>query len=224
MISDTVIKEALISAYDYEAEILEAQAASSELHVFSEKYREKMQNISRMARHRYVTVMHGRRRLALVVAAIIAIMIAATVTTIAIVRPQIFYHIKEHVDSWEYTFTQKDPEKLASGFEYKEPEIPEGYKIIEENRDAEYFSYDVYYEDKKGHFIHYDQKDIESGYSMNMTNTSRQKDIVISGNKATLFSEDDTYTILWNDGYYVYTLYGDCDKKTLVQMAESISD
>lgn len=44
MISDTVIKEALISAYDYEAEILEAQAASSEPHVFSDNYRERMRN------------------------------------------------------------------------------------------------------------------------------------------------------------------------------------
>ena len=223
MISEEILKDALTMAYDQEIDVIEKQASLENLHSFSKSYRARMQNIARMAKRKYVTIMHKRRRLALVVAAVIIMMLAAAVTTLAIVRPQIFYKITKDVGAWNYKFLQEDPNEAVKGFEYKKPVTPDGYTIEEENKDADIYSYDIYYTNNAGKYITYNQEGLEKEYDVNITDTMKKvKEITINNEEAIVFEEEDVHLILWNDGYYVYSLAGNCEEKELIEMAESI--
>ena len=223
MIDEVMLKEALVTSYDRECNVLEERASISGMHTFPQDYYYRMRKISKMAGRRYVTVMHRRVRLALVVAVLIAVMIAATVTTIAIIRPQIFYTIKKGVKSWDYTFRQEDPDKLAGEFVCKKPEVPEEYSIYDEQFAEQLGSYVVDFEDNHGHFINYEQEDMSKQYDISLTDTfTEEKEVLINGYKGKLLSEDDMHYILWNDGYYVYFLGGNCPEDVVIKMAESV--
>ena len=171
MIDEMMLKDALLIAYDRECSTLERGTENVVPHVFSESHLIRIRKLCSTARQQHVTVLHHRFRLAFLVAALIAIMIAASITTIAIVRPQIFYSVRKGLKSWDYSFRQEDPNKLAGEFVCKKPVVPEGFKISDELYVEETGSYILFYEDNDNHFLNYQQEDASDGFDMSLTDS-----------------------------------------------------
>jgi hypothetical protein len=218
-----MLKDALLIAYDRECSTLERGAENVVPHVFSESHMIRIRKLCSTAKRQHVTVLHRRFRLAFLVAALVAIMIAAAVTTIAIVRPQIFYSVRKGLKSWDYTFRQEDPNKLAGEFVCKKPVVPEGYEIVEENKDKATKLYTIFYQNKNGRYIYYDQAGVDETFDMSLTDAfTNEESVKINGHTGTLYTEDDMNYVLWNDGYYIYIIGGDCSRSVVMEMARSI--
>ena len=221
MIDEAVLKEALTILYDREGDYLEKMASTEKPCNFTRSYYSEMQQISKKAGHCYVTMMHRRLRLAVVAAALVVLMVTATVTAIAIVKPQIFYNLIARSEIYEYRFKQKGTGKNILEFEFKKPIPPEGYEIVEEEKDEDMFSYRILYENENGDYIDYDQES-PVNLSINVPYNGKRKTVKVNGYTGELFRQEETRYLLFEDGYYVYTLSGNCTEAELIEMAKTI--
>ena len=161
-----------------------------------------------------------RYRRVLIAAAIIVMILAMTVTTIGVLRPQILYDIKEKLTHWDIQFTQNSDETVSPGFEYIRPPIPEGYRITEEVKTFE--DYDITMEDDVGHVINYLQMGID-GTSLDLFNEKEDiRQTEINGRNAIVSHNGEMHTILIEDGKYAYLLEGECDYHILMKIAEEL--
>ena len=161
-----------------------------------------------------------RYRRVLIAAAIIVMILAMAATAIGVVRPQIFYEIKEKLTHWDIQFTQNSDETVSPGFEYIRPPIPEGYRITEEVKTFE--DYDITMEDDAGHVINYLQMGID-GTSLDLFNEKEDiRQTEINGRNAIVSHNGEMHTILIEDGKYAYLLEGECDYHILMKIAEEL--
>lgn len=149
----------------------------------------------------------------------VLIMILATASVIAIVKPKIYYDIKEMIDRWRITFSVEG-ESEENSFEPIKPVIPEGFEIVsEENGD---FTYSLKLRNQEGKEIIYDQS-TPDGMSIILdseNHTTRKgyyknHEIVIS-------KSDEVVTILCEDSKYIYLIAGDVDESIMIRMMESL--
>lgn len=161
-----------------------------------------------------------RYRRVLIAAAIIVMILAMAATAIGVVRPQIFYDIKEKLTHWDIQFTQNSDEAVSPGFEYILPPIPEGYRITEEVKSFE--DYDITMEDDAGHVIYYLQMEPDSS-SLDLFNEKEGiQQTEISGRNAIISHNGDMHSILIEDGKYAYLLEGECDYDTLLDIVKQL--
>ena len=161
-----------------------------------------------------------RHRRVLIAAAIIVMILAMTATAIGVVRPQIFYDIKERLTHWDIQFTQSSDEAVSSGFEYISPTIPEGYRITDEVQGLG--SYYVEYSNKSGSRIIYLQMAPENA-TTSISGEEGMEKTQINGRSAIVFNMDNYHMIVIENGEYVFELEGDCEFSELYEMAENLT-
>lgn len=216
--SDTVIKKAIIDSYDREVDSYEKELASVSPHEFSVSFERKMKNLLKAPTAKYVRVFRRPMRLALAVTLSIIMVVSGALVAFAISRPEIRTYIKEMIDSIRYRFTQDVAEETKE-FEYIKPKAPGAFRITEEEKEAN--KYMLLYTDDDHRFINYVQYEPNAS-TIHISDTGAKENIKIKGNEAEMYVEDDTYYLIWNNGNYVFTLYGDCTKEDLIKMAENI--
>lgn len=228
---DARLKRALEIAYERKWKALDKEVEQGPKYAFSKEYDEKVLNesfkvldtgigIRRNAWDK--TQFYGipRVRRALLVAALIALMIIGSVTVYALSHPEIIYNIKKTFTEWSFSFQQNDPEKATIDFVFIEPEIPDGFNIVSEEKITNW--YEVQYENGQGEIIFYTQN-LTDNLGLKINGEGQEyKDIEINGNKGLAYIQNNSWTIIWDNGYYIFELMGNVDYDMLFNMAESI--
>lgn len=216
----TKLKEALIDAYDSEMAGLEAEASDAPEHVFSAEFEHKMKAAFKIAERRYVHVGRIRMRRAVMLAVIVALLVATTLATIAVAKPDLFYVIKKNNVSWNMFFEQRGTVTGEEGFTRIKPVAPEEYKVTKEVKSS--LAYDIYYKNGTEQTIAYSQILAEgAGTGLDAENTGIHE-TTINGHKAIVSHKDGYHMIFFDDGLCIYQLYGNCDYSTLKSLAVSV--
>ncbi len=232
---DIKLKKALELAYGKKWDAYDNEIANVPDYVFPEGYNEKVLNkcykvLNTESDYRQVMVntsdmkFHARPRLrrALLVAALIAVMLIGTITAYALTHPEIISSIKKTITEWTFHFQQTDPETAAEEeFIPLKPETPEGFKITYEEA-VPSLSYDIQYEDNDGHLIVYSQYETESLELKISGEGDEYTEIDINGHNGQAYHQMNDWTIVWDNGYYVFKITGNCELGALVKMAESV--
>ncbi len=227
------LRNALELAFIKEWQELDDEVYSAKTHEFPEGYREEVlkksyevldSNGSGFENRRVNTQweFHGRPRIrrALLVAALIALMVIGAVTAYALTHPEIIYNIKKSFTEWTFHFQQTAPDSITEEFVPVKPETPEGFEIVLEEIVLNAI-YEIQYEDSSGHSIIFDQSEVES-LGLNVDGEAEIKEIEIKGHRGFTYQKYSEWYILWDNGYYLFELSGDCDYDILLKMAESI--
>ena len=218
-----ILRSALRESVRLELRQMEALPETAEMGSFSPAFEERMKKVFPMVTRRYSAV--GRRtiRRAALIAAILTLILATSAIVIAVTVPQIHYIIFKSNISWDMLFEQEDPNGMAEQeFRPIKPTFPEGYEVVEEINNGDHYSVDAV--NQQGLHIFYDQFRAEgSGVTMNAEGESI-KEVVIDGHRFVIQSNEPTSTVLFEDGYYMYLINGDCDSKTLIEVGKTILD
>ena len=167
--------------------------------------------------------MSRRRRIGILVAVLIMVL-AMTAVAIAIIKPHIYYVIKESIISWDFNFEQEKSEPGRKNndfhFTYIKPKTPDGYSIVKEEKES--VGYSVEYKDDDGHSIYYTQQLPDA---LTVSIDSEKHKITkkeIGGNEVIIGVSDEDVLSICNDGNYVYDIDGTCDVDTITEMIESL--
>ena len=228
---DIELKDALESAFREEWQELEAETDRTSFE-FPEGYEEEVLNKAYKAlnnRKKALSVsrngtdleFHGRPRIrrTLLVAALIALLLFGTITAYALTHPEIIYNIKKTAVEWTFHFKQIDPDGATEEFVPVKPETPEGFKITSEETDIGF--HEVYYENKRGTIIIFTQTEVDD-LGFNMDGEADIEEIKINEYSGFYYKKYSTWVIVWDNGYYLFDISGDCDYDILLKMAESI--
>ena len=202
-------------------------------HVFSRRYKKRKQKILQDATYgdrkfaytnSYRTGHMSHRRRIAILAAVLIMILAITAVAIAIIKPHIYYVIKEKVISWDISFEQEKDEtgsKIdAVQFAYMKPKTPNGYSIVSEDKESDRYS--VEYKDDDGHSIYYSQylpDDVTTSIDSERHKITKEK---IGEYEVVIGVSDRDVLSICNDGNYVYDIDGTCDADTIKKMMESI--
>lgn len=221
-------KKALADILDEEiAEYSKAEIESA--HIFSHHYKaRKKQIISEQGEYHFVAHhRHGYsprgRRIAILVAVLIMVM-AMTAVAVAVIKPHIYYVIKETLTSYDITFdrvAEDDPDaRRGANFCYMKPKTPNGYHVTEQQKYNDYYSID--YADNNGHMIFYSQYLPEDTKTFFDSERHKIHVELIEGNEVIIgVSEKDVLSIC-NNGNYVFDIGGNCDEMIVKEMMRSV--
>jgi len=230
---DNTLKEALKLAYDKKWDDFEKEIADEPDHVFPKGYDERVldecykvlntENCDRIKVDTSALEFHSKPRIrrAFLVAALIVVMLIGSVTAYALTHPEIIYNIKKTLTEWTFHFQQTDPETAAEDFVPMKPGTPEGFEITYEEV-VPSLSYDVQYENTDGCVIIYSQYEIESLELKISGEGDEYTEIDINGHNGQAYHQMNDWTIVWDNGYYVFKITGNCELGALVKMAESV--
>lgn len=221
---DSKLTQALILNLDQEINEYERNQKSEPAHLFSSHYQRKKKQILRLAEKGILgnaPALQSRRfrfrRTAVLIAAIVAVLAAATAAA-AIVKPEVFYIIKEKITNWTITFDNSSTEKPA--FAYIKPPVPEGYQIIDETKGPDF--YYLTFRNESGQEISYDQNDPDSvSISIDSEQTTPKKES-IEGVEVIISEHDGIAQIMYTDNRYVYVIDGNCEKDVLYNIVKEM--
>lgn len=120
----------------------------------------------------------------------------------------------------DVTFDIEKKNTTAHNFKAKQPETPQGFELIKEEKDL----LDVFMLYESGdHTIYYSQSyaDENTGLSIDSDDESFT-DITINGYKGYAVTESESPYIIWYDGYYLYYISGNVPYNVLDKMARSV--
>ncbi len=186
--------------------------------VFSFRYQMRKEKIIPMAEKRYSTLGKRTVRRSALSAAILSLILAMSAAVIGITMPQVRYIIFKSNISWDILFEKDDPNGLVEQeFRAIKPDFPEGYEIVQEVLvDGYYF---IAAENDEEHLITYTQMRSEgSGTSIDAEHGDIYQQI-LDGHKFTIF---ESGTVLFDNGYYVFVIDGDCEMGILIDVGRSV--
>ena len=182
------------------------------------RYWQRKEKTIPMAERRYTSLGKRTIRRAALIAAVLTLILAASAVVIGVTVPQVRYIIFKSNISWDILFEKDDPNGLVEQeFRAIKPIFPEGYEIVEEELiDGSYF---VMATDAQGNRIIYNQLRSEgSGVTIDAEHGNVYQEI-IDGQMFTIF---ESGTVLFDNGYYVFTIDGDGEMDILIEMGRSI--
>ena len=229
---DIELRNALESTFREEWQELEAETDITP-YEFPEGYEEKVLDKAYKAlnnRKKALSVsrngtdleFHGRPRIrrTLLVAALIALLLFGTITAYALTHPEIIYNIKKTAVEWTFHFKQIDPDGATEKFVPVKPETPEGFEITEE--ETLQGLYCLTFENNEGKNIFYDQCEANNLGMTISGEGDKYLEIEIKGHKGLVYHEHSDWSIIWDNGYYLFEISGNVDYEVLLKMAESI--
>ena len=158
-------------------------------------------------------------------ALIAAMILAAAAGTAAIRRPivQWFTQNNEAEGSLDVSFEVDDPDGLTKQFTYVKPEVPEGYKIIYEDK-VDGQQYSIIYQNEEGMEISYLQTGDIEGMGLGLDNeTGDLQETEVNGYKGYSYSSKDNNSLIWSNGIYLFNIGGTCSMEVIREMAEKIN-
>lgn len=234
------LQEALIMVLDEDIRQAEAEAAGQPEHQFSPAFEYRMRKLigetdgcsassakaveSGIYRSGATVRLFGRTmRRAAVIAAAAILILALTACAVMIVKPEIYYAIWDKVTHWEVTPTQEDgsDETGEMGIVPYHPELPEDYRLVEENLDE--ISYEATYRNSDGDMIFISQYHTAAGLTIDVDSEgSRIQETQVNGYDAVISEDDNEITIIIENGQYTFTVTGD-DKDIVNSIADNIA-
>lgn len=204
---------ALASHLDREISLYEEEMYQKEEYVFSEKFIGEMKVFTQRKNYHKKSV--PRRRKLIIALVAILVMIISSVTVIAASQKHIEYVLNEYDGNCEVTF--KSIKEQTGSIDCVKPKVSSEYVITDESDEGNMYYID-YTNGKED--IHY-QQIIPDGtcLAFNTTQSDVQK-LRIHGRDALVFYENDYYTIIVEDGRYVYSVMGNCKYEELYSIAE----
>lgn len=219
------LRAALSEAMNQEFDSVPDVDDLNHLYTFSDHFQAEMRRISRLAERNYVSVGRHRIRRAAAMALIAAMILAAAAGAAAIRRPivQWFTQNNEAEGSLDVSFEVDDPDGLTKQFTYVKPEVPEGYKIIYEDK-ADGQQYSIIYQNEEGMEISYLQTGDIEGMGLGLDNeTGDLQETEVNGYKGYSYSSKDNNSLIWSNGIYLFNIGGTCSMEVIREMAEKIN-
>lgn len=218
--TDAFLEEAFARAARVRTERLPADDEIP--HEFSPRFARRMRAVlregERPPRVNRVIFLGKRSAAVLVAAAVVAF---GAVMSVAAWREAFFDFIEEkfsdhsHV-SYRQTGEIVLPETLIK---YAPQYIPEGYELV--FSDAIDTSYTMYYRNKDGKGIYFDQTRLDTVEYAIDTERHDFEEIEVNGDAARFLPNEEEPILLWENDIYLFVLSGNIDKKELIKMAES---
>lgn len=219
------LRAALSEAMNQEFDSVPDVDDLNHLYTFSDHFQAEMRRISRLAERNYVSVGRHRIRRAAAMALIAAMILAAAAGAAAIRRPivQWFTQNNEAEGSLDVSFEVDDPDGLTKQFTYVKPEVPEGYKIIYEDK-VDGQQYSIIYQNEEGMEISYLQTGDIEGMGLGLDNeTGDLQETEVNGYKGYSYSSKDNNSLIWSNGIYLFNIGGTCSMEVIREMAEKIN-
>jgi hypothetical protein len=225
------LKAALLQSIDDEINSYEAHMESESELALSQDFEAKMRKL--IAEMNYKTTSHsdpvkrktvhifGRQvRRAVLVAAVIVVLFAATITAVAIIRPEVFFNIDKDSAFWNIWPAAEIEKNDEHSIVPVMPKVPDGYSLSADDTDAVGVS--LRYEDSEGHFIDYLQYYYED-VSLSIDSEGEIQETDIHGRKAVVaHHKDNSHTIIVGINEYVFFVSGDCDYEILINIVENV--
>lgn len=106
---------------------------------------------------------------------------------------------------------------------YRLTEIPEGYRLVEEEYKADYELYQVTYENLDGCALILKQGREDNGNFGNVSSDSTEMEKIKINNFQGYYVKDvDMASLVLSDGEYLIQLFGEVSKKEFISLAESL--
>ncbi len=219
------LRAALSEAMNQEFDSVPDVNDLNHLYTFSDHFQAEMRRISRLAERNYVSVGRHRIRRAAAMALIAAMILVAAAGAAAIRRPivQWFTQNNEVEGSLDVSFEVDDPDGLTKQFTYVKPGVPEGYKIIYEDK-VDGQQYSIIYQNEEGMEISYLQTGDIEGMGLGLDNeTGDLQETEVNGYKGYSYSSKDNNSLIWSNGIYLFNIGGTCSMEVIREMAEKIN-
>lgn len=219
------LRAALSEAMNQEFDSVPDVDDLNHLYTFSDHFQAEMRRISRLAERNYVSVGRHRIRRAAAMALIAAMILVAAAGAAAIRRPivQWFTQNNEVEGSLDVSFEVDDPDGLTKQFTYVKPGVPEGYKIIYEDK-VDGQQYSIIYQNEEGMEISYLQTGDIEGMGLGLDNeTGDLQETEVNGYKGYSYSSKDNNSLIWSNGIYLFNIGGTCSMEVIREMAEKIN-
>ena len=218
---DMLIQQALIDYYAQEYEKYEQLTSDVPEHTFSTEFTRRIRTVFKASEKKYISLSRLRLRRAAVIAAAIIMVLASTVATLAVVRPQILFDITRRATNWMIEFRQEGTEEGAGKFTRITPRTPDGYYIRNEEYldDIEYY---IEYTDGEGGFIRYTQATSDGSIAYLDADDIQIERDTIDGHEVITSVDDQLSAVFFEDGEYIYNIDGNCDADQLMQIAIEI--
>lgn len=214
--NDQLLKEAVIKADLYYLSTLPPEEAV--VHRFSHRFEERMKALVRRAeKHAAPRIILLRRRIAILVATMV---ILASAMSVSAVRSAVIEFISQIYEKFT-SISFNSPQPAASGeFEYRRPSyIPAGFELTEESDKEKLF---LEYR-KDDDFIVYQQSSLEDiSLRINTEGVTLEK-TKINGITAKYFSNQGTQNLLWYDTFYAYSICTTLSREDAFKIAESVA-
>lgn len=217
------LQQALLNIEEERIHKYEDMMDSMEQHEFSDSYMRRRREIidaaktKSFARTAVVSPRraHRLRLRTILVAALI--MLLATVSVIAIAKPQIYYVIKEKLTHWDITFERENAHEIDEVVPVK-PNIPEGFEIVEE--DLNPVNYYLVLEDGEGRLIIYEQM-LPEGTNIALDSERSDNSVLsLNGNDVIVSKEGNATMLICNDGDYIYHIRSTASEEIIWNMLE----
>ena len=165
---------------------------------------------------RYITLKGKRIRRAVLAAIIAALIFAMSITALAVIKPGIYYKIRELIGYLDIVPQYEERPEDAPDFTPVMPAAPEGYQETEETHTADSFS--IEYRDDQGHIISIYQF-VPDGSRVYQDAGEGERKEYINGHEALITEQEDITTIITDNGESVIILSGTCDYEDLHDLA-----
>lgn len=161
----------------------------------------------------------GRRVKRMLLVAIIAALMASTMSVQAIREPIMNFFLEVHERCTDIIFQITEDEPIEE-YAFSIPEPPEGY--VETNREEHKAQVKTEYSTNDGDYLRYTQYRL-NGTTLSVDTEDASVDMdQIQGCNVFLYSNKGFNSIVWSDGIFGYKLNGTCDVVELRSIAEKI--
>ena len=161
----------------------------------------------------------GRRVKRMLLVAIIAALMASTMSVQTIREPIMNFFLEVHERCTDIIFQITEDEPIEE-YEFSIPEPPEGY--VETNREEHKAQVKTEYSTNDGDYLRYTQYRL-NGTTLSVDTEDASVDMdQIQGCNVFLYSNKGFNSIVWSDGIFGYKLNGTCDVVELRSIAEKI--
>lgn len=193
-------------------------------HVFSDRFLHKMEKITAVAEHDYVS--WGRFRITRMTACLLIIVIVMLLAGCGLLVHQAIIHwdTTRNVQNgtMDITFDVEDPEGQLVDQGLRKPKTPSNYTIMEETPEKETVTVEYFNRDD-GTAISYVQDTGVSAGGLSIDNDDNSfTRTSVHGWQGYMSEKNKDVFIIWSDGIYLYTLSGNCNIDILWQMADSL--
>lgn len=192
---------------------------------FTKDFEEKMQKLIESERKFYFYWVNTvRKRVAIIILAIIISLTSATFGVKAIREPVIRFIIETFEKFANIIFVNEEPETLTDDFIFEKETlsyIPEGF-VLETEIDNGTIYQVLYTNTEVNSTLMYIQQINDNSTMQLNTENVTYENMTINGNQAIFYSNLGTQTIVFSNNKYVYTIATTESKEELIKIAESI--
>lgn len=226
--TDELLNQMIREAFELEFEEIERRIMKENPHIFSEEFEQKMDQITEQTEYEDWRSLESKRhfRFRYILAAVLLLVLGtSTVMGNSLIKEQmkrIAYTVFP-----EYIRIEQKDDTMGTGtqsYVFKKPTyIPEGYRMVDEEKVQELGHYMIIWSNDEGTTISYTQAEISSAVMAMNSNGEKPKDVKIGDITGKLGESDNgEHSLFFEKGEQMYMIAGPVSEKEIIKMAESI--